>query len=116
MANVSALGSSKTTAKSGKVPPVKLLATNAEGLAPTVKLVSGKTVDGGTPVYAAAFPKLPESRLSVIGKRSPTKKLAGLSFWARSRNWGPLCICESEEGKMGGPLGRGDRKAVSGLH
>src|SRR5947207_5234193 len=110
MANVLALGSSKTTAKSGKVPPVKLLATNAEGLAPTVKLVSGKTVDGGTPVNAAAFPKLPESRLSVIGKRSPTKKLAGLPFWARSRTWRPLCISERESEKLAAPLGSVSRK------
>src|SRR5256884_2598463 len=110
IAKLSALGSSKPTAKSDKVPPVKLLATNAEGLAPTVKLVSGKTVDGGTPVNAAAFPKLPESRLSVIGKRSPTKKLAGLPFWARSRTWRPLCISESESEKLAAPPGSVSRK------
>src|SRR5947209_19186550 len=105
MANVLALGSSKTTAKSGKVPPVKLLATNAEGLAPTVKLVSGRTVDGGTPVNAAAFPKLPESRLSVIGKRSPTKILAGLRFWAPSRTSRRRCISARDAEQLAAPLG-----------
>src|SRR6266852_4679580 len=87
MANEWVLESSKTTARSGRVPPVKLLATNADGLAPTVKLVSGKIVEPVSPVNAAPFPRLPESSESVIGKRSPTKKLAGFPSCARSRTW-----------------------------
>jgi len=58
--------SSKTTARSGRVPPVNLFATSADGLAPTVKLVSGKTVELGNPVKAP-FPTLPESKDSVMG-------------------------------------------------
>src|SRR5216683_1642818 len=118
MANVLALGSSKTTARSGRVPPVKLLATRADGLtnglgpglAPTGKFVSGKIVEPGTPVNAPAFPKLPESKESVIGKRSPTKKLAGFPSCARSRTWRPLCTSERVSEKLAAKLGRVSRK------
>ncbi len=57
----------KTTARSGSVPPVKLLATSAEGFTPTKMLVSGKVVEAGSPVNVVAFPTLPESKERVIG-------------------------------------------------
>src|SRR5229473_2559723 len=110
MAKVLALGSLKTAARSGRVPPVKLLATSADGLAPTVKLVSGKIVEPGSPVNVPAFPTLPESKERVIGKRSPTKKLAGFPSCARSSTWRPLCTSERESEKLAVALGSVRRK------
>src|SRR5216684_6173542 len=116
MANVLALGLlgskglSKTTARSGRLPPVKLLATSAEGFLLTAVLVSGKTVEAGSPATAAPFPRLPESSESVIGKRSPTKKLAGFPSCARSSTWRPLCTSERESEKLAVALGSVRRK------
>src|SRR5260370_24524194 len=70
-------GLSKTTARSGSAPPVKLLAASAEGLAWTAKLVSGKTVDAGRPAIVVAFPTVPDSKARVIGKQLPTTQVAG---------------------------------------
>src|SRR6266568_5045380 len=99
-------GLSKTTARSGCVPPVKLLATKAEGFAPTKMFVSGKIVEAGSPVNVLAFPTLPESKERVIGKRSPTKKLAGFPSCARSSTCRPLCTSERVSEKLAVRLGR----------
>jgi len=45
----------------------KVIATSADGLAPTKTLVSGKVVEAGSPVNVVAFPTLPESKERVIG-------------------------------------------------
>src|SRR5437016_13680321 len=112
MTKVLAFGSSKTTARSGSVPPVNLLATSAEGLAATEKLVSGKIVARGTPVNAPPVPRLPDSKERVIGKRSPTNKLAGFPFCARSRTWRQLSTSERESEKLAAAVGRVSRKVV----
>src|SRR5260370_1616669 len=98
------------TASSGNVPALKLPATSATGFLPTVKLVSGKIVEPGTPVNAPPVPRLPESKESVIGKRSPTKKLAGFPSCARRSTWRPLCTSERESEKLAAPLGSASRK------
>src|SRR5216683_1807488 len=103
-------GLSKTTARSGSAPPVKLLAASAEGLGWTAKLVSGKTVEAGRPVIVVALPTVPESKERVIGKRSPTKKLAGFPSCARSNTWRPLCTSERESEKLAVALGSVRRK------
>src|SRR5712664_3495200 len=110
MVNVLVLALSKTTARSGRAPPVKLLATSADGLAPTVKLVSGKTVELGTHVNGPPIPRLPCNKQIVIGKPSPTKKVAGFPSCARNSTWRPLCTSERESEKLTVALGRVSRK------
>src|ERR1700674_1843854 len=112
MVRVCVLASLKTTARSGSVPPVKLLATRAEGLTPTVNCVYGHVTPDRAPANEAMLPvpRLPESKDSVTGKRSPTKNVAGLPSCARSRTWRPLCTSESESEKFAATLGRVSRK------
>jgi len=82
---------------------VKLLAASAEGLAPTVKLVCGKTMEPGSPVNAEEFPVPPESKLRGDGGSDRRrKKLAGLPLCARSSTWRPLCTSERESEKIHG--------------
>ena len=52
------------------------------------------------------LPRLPESKESVTGKRSPTKKVAGLPSWARKRTWRPLWTSESASEKSAAAAGR----------
>src|SRR5258707_15051149 len=108
MVKVVVEGSLKTTARSGNVPLVKLLAIKAEGLGPTVNSVSGKLVglklaNPLSPMFGIAEEpppvKLPDNKDSVMGKRSPTKKVAGLPLWARIKTSRPERIRESESEK-----------------
>src|SRR5260370_42187424 len=103
-------GLSKTTARSGSVPPVKLLAASAEGLAWTAKLVSGKTVEAGKPVIVVAFPTLAESKARGMERRSPTKKLAGFPSCARSRTWRARLPSERASEQLAARLGRVDKQ------
>src|ERR1700675_5201047 len=57
-------------------------------------------------------PRLPESSESVIGKRSPTKKEAGLPSCARNRTWRPLCTSDNASENCAAIAGRVKRNVV----
>src|SRR5437899_11827900 len=78
---------------------------------PTLKLVCGKLTPPGTPVREPV-PTLPESNDRVIGKRSPTKMLAGFPSCARNRTSRPLRTRERESEKLAAPLGSESRNVV----
>src|ERR1700730_2545023 len=99
MVNVFVPAVSKTTAKSGSVPPVKDAATSAVGLLPTAKFVSGKVTPEGVPTKLPPVPRLFDSSDNVTGTRSPTKNVAGLLSCARIRTSRPLRTSESESEK-----------------
>src|SRR5579859_362060 len=107
------------TARSGKPSLLKSLAANATGLLPTANDVSGKVVDVGTPrkellfvVEFPAVPRLPDNSESVIGKRSPTKNVAGLPSWPRNNTCWPLCTRLSASEKLAAVPGSVSRKVV----
>src|ERR1700731_3860644 len=107
------------TARSGRLSKLKSLDARATGLLPTAKDVSGNVVELGTPVNEVLFvaelpalPKLPDNRESVTGKRSPTKKLAGLPSCARSRTCRPLCTRLSASEKLAATPGSVSKNVV----
>src|SRR5580704_19061792 len=65
-----------------------------------------------TDVAAVETPRLPESRESVIGKRSPTKKDAGLPSCARNKTWRPLCTSVSASENCAAMAGSVKRNVV----
>ncbi len=112
------LSFSLATAISSNPSLLKSLATSATGLFPTLKFVSGKVVEVGMPVNETVLflpppvPRLPESSESVTGNRSPTKKVAGFPFCARSRTCRPLCTRLSASEKFAATPGRVKRNVV----
>src|SRR5690242_7326742 len=101
---------------------MKSCAANATGSLPTVNEVCGTFADVGigvkklpacpAPGEFAALDKLPESRESVMGKRSPTKKVAGLLSCARINTCLPLCTRLSASEKSAATPGRVNRNRV----
>src|SRR6267154_3579088 len=109
------------TARSARLSLLKSLDASATGLLPTANEVDGKLAEVGTPrneplfveeLFAVAVPRLPDKRDSVTGKRSPTKKVAGLPSCARSKTWRPLCTSVSASEKFAATPGRVNKNVV----
>src|SRR5258708_38636976 len=110
------------TAISSRLSLLKSLDASATGLLPTANEVSGKLAEVGTPrnevlfvvelLFAVAVPRLPDKRDSVTGKRSPTKKVAGLPSCARSKTCRPLCTRLSASEKLAAAPGRVSKNEV----
>src|SRR5260370_8621215 len=94
----------------GSPPPLKSVGANGRGLLATLKVVCGKVGGVGAPAIAAPVPRLPESNERVTGKRSPTKKVAGLPSCARRRTWRPLRTSDNASEKSAATLGKVSRK------
>src|SRR5215470_10765925 len=106
------LSSLLATAKSGKAPPLKWPAVNATGFWPTLKEVCGKFGETGDGLVGDPRLEPSDSRERATGKRSPTKKFAGLPSCARRRTCLPLFTKLSALEKSAATPGRVRRKVV----
>src|SRR6267154_1761721 len=109
------------TARSGRLSLLKSLDASATGLLPTANEVDGKLAEVGTPrneplfvegLFVVAVPRLPDKRDNVTGKRSPTKKVAGLPSCARSKTCRPLCTKLSASEKLAAAPGSVSKNEV----